>query len=89
MRRAEAGLLQGLPGGREPLISGGVKAGAVSGECSGGAAWGKVTLEVGLPFCTKPCAKCRVLRDVSDLVSTPRSPHLGVCRPKPNNPRES
>lgn len=54
-----------------------------------GAAWGKVTLEVGLPFCAKPCAKCRVLRDVSDLVSTPREPPFGVCRPKPNNPRES
>lgn len=50
---------------------------------------GKVTLEVGFPFCAKPCAKCRALRDVSDLVSTPRSPHLGVCRPKPNNLRES
>ena len=73
MGRAEAGLLPGLLGGREPLKS----------KCANrGGLWGEVTLEVWLPFCAKPCAKCRELRGVSDFVSAPRSPQLGVGRPK-------
>lgn len=54
-----------------------------------GVAWDELTLEFWLSLCAKECAKCKELRDVSDFVPAPRSPHLGVGRPKLNNLRQT